>query len=79
MKYKVETHPGVVIENPEIEILKTIDYPKNKTFQPIILFIFGESRIYHELPEYDYINDTWGDDDVDNTITEYLKTIEISE
>ena len=78
MKYTVNTHEGLIIENPKIEIFGTFDNLKEKIFKPIIIFVFGESRIYHDLPEQPYINNTWDDNDVELAIENHLKTLEVS-
>jgi len=77
MKYTVNTHEGVVIDNSTIEIVGTFDDPINETFKPSIVFVFGESRIYHELPPQPYVNGTWNDEDVKLAIENHLKTLEI--
>jgi len=77
MKYTVNTHEGVVIDNPTIEIVGTFDDPINETFKPSIIFVFGENRIYHELPSQPYVNGTWNDEDVENAIENHLKTLEL--
>ena len=77
MKYTVNTHEGVVIDNPQIEVIGTFDDPIKETFTPSIIFVFGESRIFHELPPQPYVNGTWDDSNVELAIENYLKTIEI--
>jgi len=77
MKYTVNTHQGVVIDNPTIEIVGTFDNPINETFTTSIIFVFGESRIFHEMPPQPYVNGTWNDEDVDKAIEKHLKSLEI--
>jgi hypothetical protein len=77
MKYQVNTHKGVVIDNPSIEIVGTFDNPIEETFTPSIIFAFGENRIFNEMPPQPYINGTWNDSDVDKAIEKHLKSLEI--
>lgn len=77
MKYTVDTHEGVIIENPEIELIGTFDNPIEQTFKPSILFKFGDSKIHHELPPQPYVNGTWTDVNVELAIENHLKTLEI--
>lgn len=77
MKYTVSTHEGVIIDNPTIEVQGTFDNPNNETFTPRIVFVFGESRIFHELPPQPYVDGTWNDSDVEKSIELHLKTLEI--
>lgn len=79
MKIEVATHNEILID-PIIELEKTIDNPKNKTFQPVIVLIDSENprrRFGQFLPEQPYINDTWTDEDVNNSIVAYLNSINI--
>lgn len=77
MKYTVSTHEGVVIDNPSIEVQGTFDNPNDETFKPNIVFVFDESRIFHELPPQPYVDGTWNDGDVEKAIENHLKTLEI--
>ncbi len=72
MKFELETHPGLIIENPQIEILGTFDNLKNETFRPSVLLIGENYQIHHDLPEFPYINGTWTDEDVLNHVEMYF-------
>ena len=80
MKFELNTHPGLIINNPTIEIYYVVDYPQHKTFAPTIIFIDGDSpkiRIGHVMSQQPYVNDTWTDEDVENAINKYLNEIQI--
>jgi hypothetical protein len=75
-QYLVDSHPGVVMIDPKIEINEgTKDFFKSEEFQPSITFVFGESRVYHELPRQPYVDGTWDDDVVESSILSYLNDI----
>lgn len=79
MKIEVHTHNEILID-PIIELERTIDDAKNKTFQPVIVLIDKDNpirRFGQFLPEQPYINDSWTDEDVQNAISEYIKRIEV--
>lgn len=79
MKIEVATHNEILID-PIIELEKTIDNPKNKTFQPVIVLVDKDNpirRFGQFLHEQPYINDTWTDEDVQNAINDYLKSVEL--
>jgi len=78
MKFELESHKGVILENPTIEIASITDFPIEKKFKPSILFIIEPNiRIHHDLPTYDYIDGTWTDEDVEIIVDEYLNTISL--
>lgn len=77
MKFEVKTHPGVVITDPVIEVVRTIDDPLKHTFTPCVHITFGESCIYHELPAHPYVNGTWSDKNVDDAVTTYFNSIQL--
>lgn len=77
MKIEIATHNEILID-PIIELDKTIDNPKNKTFQPVVILIDSENtrrRFGQFLPEQPYINDTWTDEDVQNAIDNYIQSM----
>ena len=79
MKIEITTHNEILID-PIVELEKTIDNPKNKTFQPVIILIDKDNslrRFGQFLPEQPYINGTWIDEDVENAINQYLNEIQI--
>ena len=78
MKIQLDTHPGVILENPTIEVDFVVDFPSESKFRPHIIFSVGENiRIAHELPKFDYVDGTWEDEDVNNAIEGYLPTLEV--
>jgi hypothetical protein len=79
MKIEVITH-NEILEDPIVELEKTIDIPKNETFIPCIVLVDKDNpkrRFAQYLPEQPYINGTWTDEDVQNAIDQHLKIIEI--
>ncbi len=79
MKIEVTTH-NEILTDPIIELERTIDNPKTKTFQPVIILIDKDNptrRFGQFLPEQPYINDTWTDKDVLNAIENYIKEITV--
>lgn len=79
MKIEVYSH-NEILEDPIVELDKTIDIPKNETFMPCIVLIDNKDkkrRFGMYLPEQPYINGTWTDEDVQKAIDEHLKSISI--
>jgi hypothetical protein len=79
MKIEVTTH-NEILEDPIVELDKTIDMPKNETFIPCIVLVDKDDsrrRFAQYLPEQPYINGTWTDEDVQIAVDNYLKAIEI--
>ena len=75
---RLESHPGVDLINPKIERLGTFDDHIKKTFTPTIVFVVEPNiRIAHNMPAQPYVNGTWEDEDVENAIQEYIKSIEV--
>lgn len=78
MRFKLETHPGVILENPTIKVDFVIDFPSEGKFRPHIIFSVGENiRIAHEMPSFDYVDGTWNDEDVEVAIENYLNEINL--
>jgi hypothetical protein len=73
--FEVETHPGVTIVNPDIELVTTVDVSRWETFQPTVIIHAENIKIYHVLPPQPYVNGTWEDDDVNNAITTYFTNL----
>ena len=73
--FEVDTHPGVTIVNPEIEIIQTIDKAQDKVFVPCVIIHAENINIYHELPPQQYVNGTWEDEDVINAVTIYFQAL----
>ena len=79
MKFELETHPGVIMIDPTITIVRTIDDPIKQTFEPHLLFTDGDRiKIYHVMPEQPYVNGTWLDNTVSKSVETYLKIIALS-
>lgn len=79
MKLYISTHDETLI-NPIVELDKTIDYSSRKVFVPVVILIDTENerrRFGQFLPEQPYVNDSWTDEDVQNAISEYIKSIEV--
>lgn len=79
MKLYISTHDETLI-NPIVELDKTIDYSSRKVFVPVVILIDRENerrRFGQFLPEQPYVNDSWTDEDVQNAISEYIKSIEV--
>ena len=70
--FEVDTHPGVTIINPEIEVIQTIDKPQDKVFIPCVIIHAENIKIYHILPPQPYVNGTWEDEDVQVSIINYF-------
>lgn len=76
MEIELDSHPGVVMIDPTIEIVGTYDDPINETFTPRIIFHAGKNvNIGHDLPPQLYVNGTWTDADVENALTNYIRSI----
>jgi len=70
--FEVDTHPGVTIINPEIEVIQTIDKPQDKVFIPCVIIHAPNIKIYHILSPQPYVNGTWEDEDVQVSIINYF-------
>ena len=77
MKIILSTHLEIELVDPAVEIISTLDDPINQTFTPTILFVCGENKIGHTIPASAYIKGTWTDEDVENAIQEYIKSISV--
>lgn len=79
MRIEVTTH-NEILEDPIVEIGRTIDDAKAKIFIPMVIFVDPKDerrRFANYLPAQPYVNDTWEDSDVQNAIDNYLKSIEV--
>jgi hypothetical protein len=74
--YKVPSHPGVLIVDPEVLVVCTLDRPPQQQFQPSIEFVCENLRIHHDLPSQAYVNGTWTDEDVRAAVAAHLVTLE---
>jgi hypothetical protein len=75
MKFTLETHQALTIVDPEIVLIKTIDYPITETFVPCVIVKWQGNDIYHELPPQPYVNGTWTDARVVTAIETHFKSI----
>lgn len=73
--FEVETHKGVTIKNPTIEVVQTIDKNKDEVFIPHVRIISEGVDIYHELPPQPYVNGTWDDPERDAAIQKYFESL----
>lgn len=73
--FEVDTHPGVTIVNPEIEVIQTIDKPQDKVFIPHVIIHAPNINIYHILPPQPYVNGTWEDENVISAVTIYFTNL----
>lgn len=73
---KIESH-NIELNDFTYEIHSTLDNPNDGTFTVSIVFISGMTRIFNQLPPHPYVNGTWTDEDVQNTVTNYIKSIEL--
>ncbi|MCW5900475.1 MAG: hypothetical protein KIT10_14520 [Flavobacteriales bacterium] len=78
MRLQLDTHPGVILEDPEWQVLHTVDRPAEQTFTPTIVLDCGPNlRVLHRLPPQPYVNGTWGDEHVSAAVQAYLPTLEV--
>lgn len=73
---KLESH-NVELDDFTYEVHSTLDNPNGETFTPTVIFISGKTRIANTLPPQPYVNGTWTDQDVENAVQEYIKSIEV--
>lgn len=78
MTIELESHKGVKMVNPTVELISTLDNPIKETFTPELVFVDGDRiRISHTMPPQPYVKGTWTDEDVDNAINKYLQSIDL--
>lgn len=78
MRIELESHPGVVLKDPFVELKTTIDDEINQTFTPNIVFTDSVNpliKIGHSLPAQPYVNGSWESEDVKKSIEDYIKLI----
>lgn len=73
---KIESH-NVELDDFTYEVHSTLDNPKDETFTVTVIFVSGKNRIAAIIPSAPYVNGTWTDQDVENAIQEYIKSIEV--
>lgn len=76
--YEVNSHRGFRMVDPFYTInqgAKT--FFDKKTFQPSILLIFGNAKIFHELPQQPYVGDFYTEADIETAVEAYLETIKV--
>lgn len=79
MRIEISTH-NEILENPIVEIDKTIDVPKDQVFIPVIVLIDKDNptrRFGQYLPPQPYVKGTWTDTDVEAAIAKYIDEIKI--
>lgn len=78
MRIHVPTHPGVLLDDPQIIVASTLDLPQDRLFRPsIIISDGGLLHIHHTLPAQPYVHDTWTDQDVMDAVAAHLLTLEV--
>jgi hypothetical protein len=76
MTIEIPSHPGVLLTDPAITVVATIDRPTEKTFQPAIVLESGPNiRIHYDLPAQPYVDDNWTDSDVQAAVAAHLSTL----
>ena len=73
---KLDSH-DIELEDFTYEVHSTLDNPKDETFTATIVFVSGSTRIANTIPASAYIKGTWTDEDVENAIQNYIKSIEV--
>lgn len=74
--YAVPSHPGLLLVDPEVIIVSTLDLPRLQRYRPSIELVMGDHvRIHHDLPEQPYVDGTWTDADVSASVEAHLLTL----
>ena len=73
---KIESH-NVELDDFTYEVHSTLDNPNDETFTVTVVFVSGKNRIASTIPSAPYVNGTWTDQDVENAIQNYIKSIEV--
>lgn len=73
---KIESH-NVELDDFTYEVNSTLDNPNDETFTVTVVFVSGSTRIANTLPSASYVNGTWTDQDVENAIQNYIKSISV--
>ena len=77
MRFELTTHPGVILVDPMITVVETMDRPLEETFTPSLLIEQGDTiRIFHVLPPQPYKYGTWTDSTVAKAVQDYLASID---
>ena len=73
---KIESH-NVELDDFTYEVHSTLDNPNDETFTVTVVFVSGSTRIANTIPASAYKKGTWTDEDVENAIQNYIKSIEV--
>lgn len=73
---KLESH-NVELSDFTYEVHSTLDNPNDETFTVTVIFVSGSTRIANTIPPAPYVKGTWTDEEVENAISEYIKSIEV--
>ena len=73
---KLESH-DIELEDFTYEVHSTLDNPNDETFTVTVVFVSVSTRIANTLPSAPYVKGTWTDEDVENAIQNYIKSIEV--
>lgn len=79
LDYNIElpTYEGLIIETPTITLIEGRDIAHAEQFYCVI---FIKNRIFardYITPLFEYVNETWTDEDVVNAIENHLKTLKV--
>lgn len=73
---KLDSH-DIELEDFTYEVHSTLDNQNDETFTITVVFVSGKNRIANTIPPSSYVNGTWTDEDVENAIQEYIKSISV--
>jgi hypothetical protein len=73
---KINSH-DIELQDFTYEVHSTLDNPNDETFTVTVVFVSGSTRIANTIPSYPYVNGTWTDEDVENAIQNYIKSISV--
>ena len=73
---KINSH-DIELQDFTYEVHSTLDNPNDETFTVTVVFFFFFTRIANTIPASAYIKGTWTDEDVENAIQEYIKSISV--
>lgn len=75
MTFTIETHADRTFTDPTITVIETVDRPLDSTFIPRVIISDSTGDYSHTLPPQPYVDGTWTDDDVSNSVNQYFESI----
>lgn len=75
MTFTIPTHQDRTFIDPTITVVETVDNPINKTFTPRVIISDNTGDYSHTLPAQDYVNGTWEDQDVLNSVENHFNSL----